>query len=155
MLWKGMEVRKDFFSWKWLWNWKKLYLCSRFQAQVVKLVDTPLWGGGADYGMQVRLLSWALIPSPDGGIGRRVRFRCVYREVCRFDSCSGHAQQKSLTLKINELGFFISQKSPCRVNHVSTDFQKFAQSLTPTSKMDVKNDDFFLSVDTDFASLYP
>jgi len=38
---------------------------------------------------------------------------------------------------------------------VSTDFQKFAQSLTPPSKMDVKIDDFFLSVDTDSATLYP
>ena len=27
---------------------------------------------------------------PGGGIGRRVRFRCVCREVCRFESCSGH-----------------------------------------------------------------
>ena len=27
---------------------------------------------------------------PDGGIGRRVRFRCACREVCRFESCSGH-----------------------------------------------------------------
>ena len=28
--------------------------------------------------------------SPGGGIGRRVRFRCVCREACRFESCSGH-----------------------------------------------------------------
>ena len=27
---------------------------------------------------------------PGGGIGRRARFRCVYRKMCRFDSCSGH-----------------------------------------------------------------
>ena len=27
---------------------------------------------------------------PGGGIGRRARFRCVCREVCRFESCSGH-----------------------------------------------------------------
>ena len=104
--------------------------------------------------MQVRLLSWAQTTSPDGGIGRRVRFRCVYREVCRFDSCSGHDKQKSLTLKINELGFFLAQKSPCRVNHVSTDFQKFAQPLTPPPKIVVKISDFFLSVDTDFATFY-
>ena len=35
--------------------------------------------------------------------------------------CSGHVKQKSLTLKINELGFFLAQKSPCRVNHVSSE----------------------------------
>ena len=27
---------------------------------------------------------------PGGGIGRRARFRCVCREACRFESCSGH-----------------------------------------------------------------
>ena len=31
------------------------------------------------------------MPSPGGGIGRRARFRCVCREVCRFESCSGHS----------------------------------------------------------------
>ena len=29
--------------------------------------------------------------SPGGGIGRRARFRCVCREACRFESCSGHS----------------------------------------------------------------
>ena len=33
--------------------------------------------------------------SPDGGIGRRVRFRCVCRKVCRFKSCSGHERKKT------------------------------------------------------------
>ena len=28
-------------------------------AQVVKLVDTPAWGAGAGFGVQVRVLSWA------------------------------------------------------------------------------------------------
>ena len=28
---------------------------------------------------------------PGGGIGRRARFRCVCREACRFESCSGHS----------------------------------------------------------------
>ena len=28
---------------------------------------------------------------PGGGIGRRARFRCVCRKVCRFESCSGHS----------------------------------------------------------------
>ena len=28
--------------------------------------------------------------SAGGGIGRRARFRCVCREACRFESCSGH-----------------------------------------------------------------
>ena len=42
--------------------------------------------------------------SPDGGIGRRVRFRCVYRKMCRFDSCSGHKKN----LEINDFqGFFL------------------------------------------------
>ena len=31
----------------------------RIKAQVVKLVDTPLWGGGDECVVQVRLLSWA------------------------------------------------------------------------------------------------
>ena len=34
--------------------------------------------------------------SPGGGIGRRVRFRCVCREVCRFESCSGHKEWSDL-----------------------------------------------------------
>ena len=29
-------------------------------AQMVKLVDTPAWGAGAGYGVQVRVLFWAL-----------------------------------------------------------------------------------------------
>ena len=29
---------------------------------------------------------------PGGGIGRRARFRCVCREACRFESCSGHKE---------------------------------------------------------------
>ena len=29
-------------------------------AQVVELVDTPAWGAGPDYGVQVQVLSWAL-----------------------------------------------------------------------------------------------
>ena len=33
--------------------------------------------------------------SPGGGIGRRVRFRCVCREACRFESCSGHYRLES------------------------------------------------------------
>ena len=39
--------------------WKNVYLCNVFKAQVVKLVDTPLWGGGDECVVQVRLLSWA------------------------------------------------------------------------------------------------
>ena len=31
---------------------------------------------------------------PGGGIGRRARFRCVCREACRFESCSGHTDFK-------------------------------------------------------------
>ena len=33
--------------------------------------------------------------SPGGGIGRRVRFRCVCCEACRFESCSGHYRLES------------------------------------------------------------
>ena len=32
---------------------------------------------------------------PGGGIGRRARFRCVCREACRFESCSGHHENNS------------------------------------------------------------
>ncbi len=31
-----------------------------------------------------------MMKCPGGGIGRRARFRCVCREACRFESCSGH-----------------------------------------------------------------
>ena len=30
---------------------------------------------------------------PGGGIGRRARFRCVFRKECRFKSCSGHQRE--------------------------------------------------------------
>ena len=33
---------------------------------------------------------------PGGGIGRRARFRCVCREACRFESCSGHSDYSEL-----------------------------------------------------------
>ena len=33
---------------------------------------------------------------PGGGIGRRARFRCVCREACRFESCSGHKKFRFL-----------------------------------------------------------
>ena len=33
---------------------------------------------------------WFIWKCPGGGIGRRARFRCVCREACRFESCSGH-----------------------------------------------------------------
>ena len=35
----------------------------------------------------------------------------------------GYENQKTLTLKINELGLFLSPNSPSRVNPVSTDFR--------------------------------
>ena len=35
---------------------------------------------------------------PGGGIGRRARFRCVCREACRFESCSGHKGENSSKL---------------------------------------------------------
>ena len=40
----------------------------------------------------VRLISQC----PGGGIGRRARFRCVCREACRFESCSGHKKFRFL-----------------------------------------------------------
>ena len=43
--------------------------------------------------------------SPDGGIGRRVRFRCVYRKMCRFDSCSGHKKKRTAKLQFFFLCF--------------------------------------------------
>ena len=38
-----------------------LYICNRLwhSAQMVKLVDTPAWGAGSGYGVQVRVLFWA------------------------------------------------------------------------------------------------
>ena len=34
------------------------------------------------------------LKGPGGGIGRRARFRCVCREACRFESCSGHFHRR-------------------------------------------------------------
>lgn len=36
-------------------------ICYIYNAQVVELVDTPAWGAGPDYGVQVQVLSWAQI----------------------------------------------------------------------------------------------
>ena len=48
----------------------------------------------------------------------------------------GYENQKSLTLKINELGIFLSPNTPSRVNHVSTDFEMYVFSCykTPLTK---------------------
>ena len=57
------------------------------------------WGRGSESRFPLHLLNkketcrkWsAWIKCPGGGIGRRARFRCVCREACRFESCSGHS----------------------------------------------------------------
>ena len=41
-----------------------------------------------------RLFCYIFLKCPGGGIGRRVRFRCVCREACRFESCSGHSPRR-------------------------------------------------------------
>ena len=48
--------------------------------------------------------------SPDGGIGRRVRFRCACREVCRFESCSGHKAFFTTRFKPTTCLNFIEEK---------------------------------------------
>ena len=53
--------------------------------------------------------------SPGGGIGRRARFRCVFRKECRFKSCSGHQRDfasNSKRVKKQNLFSFISQFWP-------------------------------------------
>ena len=40
---------------------------------------------------------------PGGGIGRRARFRCVCREACRFESCSGHFSECLFDGEVAEL----------------------------------------------------
>ena len=42
------------------------------------------------FSAHVSLKCWNNNLCPGGGIGRRARFRCVCREACRFESCSGH-----------------------------------------------------------------
>ena len=70
------------------------YLCNRKRknAEIAQLVEHNL--------AKVRVASSSLVfrsfrcieddLCPGGGIGRRARFRCVCREACRFESCSGH-----------------------------------------------------------------
>ena len=71
------------------------YLCNRKRknAEIAQLVEHNL--------AKVRVASSSLVfrsfrcieddLCPGGGIGRRARFRCVCREACRFESCSGHS----------------------------------------------------------------
>ena len=71
---------------------KKLLLLQSPNAEIAQLVEHNL--------AKVRVASSSLVfrsfrcieddLCPGGGIGRRARFRCVCREACRFESCSGH-----------------------------------------------------------------
>ena len=58
------------------------FLLRKKIAEIAQLVEHDL--------AKVGVASSSLFFCPDGGIGRRVRFRCACREVCRFESCSGH-----------------------------------------------------------------
>ena len=56
------------------------------------------WGRGSESRFPLHLLNkketlgiGPHVKCPGGGIGRRARFRCVCREACRFESCSGHS----------------------------------------------------------------
>ena len=82
------------------------YLCNRNRettvanAEIAQLVEHNL--------AKVRVASSSLVfrsfrcieddLCPGGGIGRRARFRCVCREACRFESCSGHKGENSSKL---------------------------------------------------------
>ena len=57
---------------------------------------------------------------PNGVIGNTTDSGSV---KSRFEPWLGNLSTKTLTLKINKLGFFYTPNSPCRVNHVSTDFE--------------------------------
>ena len=67
----------------------------RNNAEIAQLVEHNL--------AKVRVASSSLVfrskkrkmTGPGGGIGRRARFRCVCREACRFESCSGHHENNS------------------------------------------------------------
>ena len=56
------------------------------------------WGRGSEsrfplntFWNKREILQLVLNQCPGGGIVRRSRFRCVCREACRFESCSGHS----------------------------------------------------------------
>ena len=65
-------------------------------AEIAQLVEHDLAKVGVASSSLVFRSFFLLIMSvsPDGGIGRRVRFRCACREVCRFESCSGHPKRR-------------------------------------------------------------
>ena len=66
-------------------------------AEIAQLVEHNLAKVGvASSSLVFRSFYWCVKIShlktcPGGGIGRRARFRCVCREACRFESCSGHS----------------------------------------------------------------
>ena len=63
-----------------------------FVAEIAQLVEHNLAKVGvASSSLVFRSIEMiATTQCPGGGIGRRARFRCVCREACRFESCSGH-----------------------------------------------------------------
>ena len=67
-------------------------------AEIAQLVEHNLAkvgvaGPSPVFRSNVLITGSAMFPiCPGGGIGRRARFRCVCREACRFESCSGHKQ---------------------------------------------------------------
>ena len=65
----------------------------KFHAAIAQLVEHDLAKVGVASSSLVcrsKVDLWFILKCPGGGIGRRARFRCVCREVCRFESCSGH-----------------------------------------------------------------
>ena len=58
-----------------------------FVAEIAQLVEHNL----AKVGVASSSLVFRSTQKPRWRNGRRARFRCVCREACRFESCSGHA----------------------------------------------------------------
>ena len=57
--------------------------------------------------------------SPGGGIGRRARFRCVFRKECRFKSCSGHHKKTRSESFFYPFSFFVNSNLQSGVNSPS------------------------------------
>src|SRR5690606_4160979 len=73
--------------------------------------------------------------SPDGGIGRRARFRSVFRKEWRFESSSGHHSIPTAN-GINKLSLFNSLRSPYRVTK-ACDMR--LRLVAPTRRKDSSN----------------
>ena len=74
---------------------------------------------------------------PGGGIGRRARFRCVCREACRFESCSGHFTplQKGESSNAEIAQLVEHNLAKVRVASSSLVFRSFLRLKNPASIM--------------------